>query len=962
MTHRAVRTTRLARLLAFVVVAATTRGAPAQPLPKDLGWEAKVHPSLLAAPPETEQELLVVLDETADLSRAAALATKEEKTRFVFEQLTETARRSQGPLLADLAERGLSAQSFWIANVVFVRGRADLVEALARRPDVRRVEPNPRIPLRSPVPNREPAPAGASPDAAEAVASGPEWNVTKIGAPAVWAAGFRGQGVVVAGADTGYDWTHPALKGKYRGWNGSTANHNYNWHDAIHNAQPGNPCKSDAKAPCDDDSHGTHTMGIMVGDDGAGNQIGVAPGARWIGCRNMDEGTGTPARYIECFQFFLAPTDLSGANPNPSLAPDVINNSWDCPPSEGCTNPDTLKSIIESVRAAGIVVAVAGGNEGPACNSMDVPERYDASFTVGATNSSDTVESYSSRGPGESDLPKPQFCAPGSNIRSSIPGGGYAVMSGTSMASPHAAGTAALLLSAAPGLSGNVTALEVLLEQTAVAKTTTDTCGGIPAGAIPNDTAGFGRIDAFAGYNAVVSANAPPTVSISSPATGANFTAPASISITVSVADSNGKVARVDLYAGTTRLKTLLAPPWSWTWSGVGVGTYSLTAVATDNQGASTTSAPVSITINVSTSLPGPWVERDIGSVGVAGSSAFVNGSYTVKGSGADVWSTADAFHFVYQPLAGDGEIVARVASIQNTSVWAKAGVMIRETTAANSTYAYMLVSPTSGVAFQRRLTSGAGAVGTTVTGIAAPVWVRLQRSGNVFTAYRSADGVTWTVVGSATISMAASVLVGLAVTSHNNGVSCAAVFDHVFATTPWTSADIGAVGVAGSTTIAAGSVTVQGSGSDVWSSSDAFRYVYQTLAGDGEIVARVASIQNTSVWAKAGVMVRETTAANSRYAFMLVSPTSGVAFQRRITTGGSAVGNTVIGIAAPVWVRLKRSGTLFTAYESADGETWTSVGSTTISMNTNVLVGLAVTSHNNTVTCTATFDNVARP
>ena len=948
--------------LALFAIAALAGSASAQPLPRDFGWQAKVHPSLLAAPPEAERELLVVLDEQADLSGAAALSTKEEKAQFVFERLSETARRSQGPLLAELAERGLDAQSFWIVNVVLVRGRGDLVEALARRPDVRRVEPNPNIPLRSPVLTPDLAPFEARPEAAEAVASGPEWNITKIGAPSVWAAGIRGQGVVVAGADTGYDWTHPALKGKYRGWNGSTANHNFNWHDAVHNAVPGNKCKSDAKAPCDDDSHGTHTMGIMVGDDGAGNQIGVAPGAKWIGCRNMDEGNGTPARYIECFQFFLAPTDLNGANPTPSLAPDVINNSWDCPPSEGCTNPDTLKSIIETVRAAGIAVVVAAGNEGPACNSMDVPERYDASWDVGATGSTDVVASYSSRGPGESNLPKPQFVAPGSNIRSSVPGGGYAVMSGTSMASPHAAGAAALLLSAQPSLSGNVTALETVLEQTALPLTTTDTCGGIPAGTVPNDTAGFGRINVLAGYDAVVAANVAPAVSISSPVDGANFASPASIPITISASDS-GKVARVDLYAGSTHLTTLLAPPWSFTWSGVTAGAYALTAVAYDNQGGSRTSAVVDVTVTGG-SLPPPWTQQDVGAVGLAGSGSDANGVFTVEGSGADVWNAADAFHFVSQAISGDGEIVAHVASVENTQAWAKVGVMIRETTAANSTYAFMLVTPGSGIAFQRRLTTGANAVGTTVSG-SAPAWVRVKRAGNVFTGYRSTDGVTWIQVGTATIAMGANALIGLAVSSHNNAALCTGTFDQVTVTASapaWTSADVGAVGVAGSTAISSGTYTVAGSGSDVWNAADAFRYVYQTLSGDGEIVAHVASEQNTSVWAKAGVMIRETTAPNSTYAFMLVTPASGVAFQRRLTTGSNAVGTTVGGIAAPVWLRVKRVGSTFTGYRSSDGVAWTQVGSATVSMGTNVLIGLAVTSHNNAVTCTTVFDSVTRP
>ena len=125
----------------------------------------------------------------------------------------------------------------------------------------------------------------------------------------VWAMGYKGQGVVIAGEDTGYQWEHPALKNTYRGWDGTTADHNYNWHDAIHEISPLhndpmpdpslNSCGLDVQYPCDDGSHGTHTMGTMIGEEGP-NQIGVAPGAKWMACRNMERGYGSPTTYIEC--------------------------------------------------------------------------------------------------------------------------------------------------------------------------------------------------------------------------------------------------------------------------------------------------------------------------------------------------------------------------------------------------------------------------------------------------------------------------------------------------------------------------------------------------------------------------------------------------------------------------------------------------------------------------------------
>jgi subtilisin family serine protease len=326
----------------------------------------------------------------------------------------------------------------------------------------------------------------------------------------VWALGYTGQGVVVGGQDTGYQWNHPALINHYRGWDGTNANHNYNWHDAIHGLNPhntgNNPCGYNLTAPCDDNSHGTHTMGTMVGDDGAGNQIGMAPGAKWIGCRNMERGWGTPATYTECFQWFVAPTDLNGQNPDPSKAPDVINDSWYCPPAEGCADPLILQSVVENVRAAGIVVVFAAGNSGSGCSSINAPgAMYDASFTVGATDSGDNIAGFSSRGPvtvdGSNRL-KPNVSAPGVNIRSSVPVNSYASgWSGTSMAGPHVVGLVALLLSAHPELRGQVDTIEHIIESSAVPRTDSQSCGDIPGTDVPNNTYGWGRVDALAALN-----------------------------------------------------------------------------------------------------------------------------------------------------------------------------------------------------------------------------------------------------------------------------------------------------------------------------------------------------------------------------------------------------------------------------------------------------------------------------
>jgi glucose/arabinose dehydrogenase len=184
----------------------------------------------------------------------------------------------------------------------------------------------------------------------------------------------------------------------------------------------------------------------------------------------------------------------------------------------------------------------------------------------------------------------------------------------------------------------------------------------------------------------------------------------------------------------------------------------------------------------VSNTLPSPWQTTNIGSTGAAGSAGFNNGTFTVSGSGSDIWGTADAFRYVYQSLSGNIDIRARVTGISNTNAWAKAGVMIRETLNSNSKHAMVVVTPSNGVAFQRRPSTGGSSAHTAAAG-SAPYWVRLVRSGNTFTAYRSVDGTTWNQIGSVTIAMSSTVFVGLPVTSHNNSALCTATFTNVTVT-----------------------------------------------------------------------------------------------------------------------------------------------------------------------------------
>jgi serine protease AprX len=412
------------------------------------------------------------------------------------EALQAAAAQRQRDLRAALRARGTAHRAFWIANVVALEADAPTLRWLAARPDVAAIEDD--RPVRSAFPL-----ARAAPKAQTAV----EWGVARVNAPQVWALGHIGQGVVVGAQDSGYAWQHPALRNAYRGWNGVAGQHDHNWHDAIHSG-PVNACGYSSAEPCDDSGHGSHTLGSAVGDDGGTNQIGVAPGARWIGCRNMNQGNGTPSTYLECFQWFLAPTTVAGGNPQPALAPHVINNSWLCTAGEGCTQPGALDEAVENTHAAGILVVVSAGNAGPGCATIfEPPSIHPLSLTVGATTITDAIASFSSRGPvtidGSNRL-KPDLAAPGASIRSSLPPAGYGVMSGTSMAAPHVVGIAALMMSANPALRGDPDRVSELLRATAIGTTATQDCGTYPGAEIPNAVFGRGRVDALAAVQAAL--------------------------------------------------------------------------------------------------------------------------------------------------------------------------------------------------------------------------------------------------------------------------------------------------------------------------------------------------------------------------------------------------------------------------------------------------------------------------
>ncbi len=488
--------------LFYIIIPALVQGQSGSP--------EKVAPEVRAALNRGEKPaLLVSFTEQADTRGARLIKGKEAKARFVFDRLMATAQRSQARAMELLNEHNTGGNTLFIANALSVdAASSELVRQLALLPEVKHISADPWIFFHGPAETQ-----GTS----VAERNGVEWGVAHVHAPEVWSLGFSGQGITVGGADTGYEWTHPALKGKYRGWDeaSATAVHQYNWHDAIHEYSPlnldsmgnpvgTNPCGLSAQEPCDDHFHGTHTMGTMTGDDGFGNQTGVAPGAKWVGCRNMERGWGRPSSYLECFQWFLAPTDLGGQNADPAKAPHVINNSWYCDYVEGCTDltvSGILHDAVINLKASGVFVVVSNGNFGSGCATTYGPPAYfEESFSVGAIRSNDTIANFSSRGPvtidGSNRL-KPNISAPGVGVRSSTLGGQYGSASGTSMAGPHVAGVVALVLSARPDLAGEVELLEDFLEETAYPLYDFIDCGDVSGTVVPNNTYGYGGVDAL---------------------------------------------------------------------------------------------------------------------------------------------------------------------------------------------------------------------------------------------------------------------------------------------------------------------------------------------------------------------------------------------------------------------------------------------------------------------------------
>ncbi|MFF0396204.1 S8 family serine peptidase [Streptomyces sp. NPDC005248] len=445
-----------------------------------------------------ESTFFVVLRPQADLSAAEGKRTHADKARSAFSALRKKAESSQAPLQAFLDKERVGYQSFWIANALKVTGDEKLVTALAGRSDVKSIRKERTYHLDETEQNSvTDAAADADPVAAE-------WGVKDIKADQVWSQyDDRGEGVVIANVDSGVQFDHPALVGNYRGNLGDgTFSHDYNWYD------PTGQCGTGG-TPCDNNGHGTHTMGTMVGAGG----VGVAPGAKWIAAKGCESSSCSDSSLLAAGQWILAPTDHNGLNPKPELAPDIVNNSW------GGGDTTFYQDIVEAWNAAGIFEAFAAGNDGDGttCSTAHAPGSQAPSYGVGAYDVNGKIASFSGFGPSLVDgSAKPDISAPGVNVRSTWPGNTYRAISGTSMATPHVAGAAALLWSAAPSLIGKIDETRAILNDGAIDVDDTH-CGGT---ADMNNVWGEGKLDILASVDAAPRSAATVTGTVTDKVTG----------------------------------------------------------------------------------------------------------------------------------------------------------------------------------------------------------------------------------------------------------------------------------------------------------------------------------------------------------------------------------------------------------------------------------------------------------
>ncbi|MEW6650763.1 MAG: S8 family serine peptidase [Chloroflexota bacterium] len=469
----------LAALLSLALMGtARAQGLP----PPESGGGVVQNEVLQSLQEQGSSDFIIVMSEQADLSPAHGMDW-EQRGWFVYNTLKETAERSQAAARAVLDAQGVRYQSFIAGNEIYVYdGDPAALNGVLALGGIAEVIAPVQISLAAPFRLVQPAPLPQT-----ELQSAIPWGIDYSGAPDFWASfGLRGEGIRVASIDTGAQYDHPALAGSYACAGGSPGDARC-WRDAT------NVCL--AGIPCDDQGHGTHTLGSMVGSDDPSlpYNAGMAPGAQWIACKGCAGSTCSGAHLSACADWLIAPDG------NPNNRPQVVNNSWGG--SSGGGNA-WFRARVVAWRASGIFPVFAAGNYGAnGCSSLVSPGDYPESFAVAAHDSGGRVAYFSSRGPASAALgaqpyTKPNLIAPGTGVISAEPGSQWGWRSGTSMAAPHVAGAVALLWSCAPALKGQMDATVQALQQTARTPPADLTCGTLPAGQ-GNFAYGYGYLDAW---------------------------------------------------------------------------------------------------------------------------------------------------------------------------------------------------------------------------------------------------------------------------------------------------------------------------------------------------------------------------------------------------------------------------------------------------------------------------------
>lgn len=424
--------------------------------------------------------------ERAEKANLSSHNTKLIQRSAVVSELKSTSLESQQTVTEFLEQEvakgnAKDVESYYIVNGMSVTATQEIAEKLATFPEVEKILPNETRQLFTTKTENAVVP--------KAETANIEWNVERVKAPEVWEMGIDGAGTVVASIDTGVQWDHPALKEKYRGFNKASGavSHDFNWFDAT----------AGRATPYDDQGHGTHVTGTMVGSEPNGaNQIGVAPGAKYIAVKAFTASGGSDTDLLEAAEWILAPTDAAG-NTRVDMAPDVVNNSW----GGGAGLDEWYRDVVINWRAAEIFPEFSAGNttltNPGGAGSVAAPANYPESFATGATDINNAVANFSLRGPSPYAEIKPDVSAPGVNIRSSVPGGVYeGGWNGTSMAGPAVAGVAALLRQVDADITVNE--MEEILLNTA--NPLTDSVYT----AVPNHGYGYGLVDAYEAVGSII--------------------------------------------------------------------------------------------------------------------------------------------------------------------------------------------------------------------------------------------------------------------------------------------------------------------------------------------------------------------------------------------------------------------------------------------------------------------------